>query len=629
VKTSHFSTPIRVMMTPVNPSTYYTALGQKGKEKIEETAWYRSEKRRIVAEELDIILPGDQDDDWLCAERLYREFGMSATPATYEHQIRTACAIMKALKDNPYQRLTAPFQLGKTGATLLVSELFIFLARKEKRFANVLHIPLNGQREIAAQQGLRIEQYRYTANVPDFTMDVKTYRCNGSAEQVKQLSKRVADPDLDLLIVPDESQFGTAVNSLFDRTVLNPLQKRKNRSVVLTVSATPYEQMYSGTCQDRFHDTRMHIAPGYRGPSMMDGVSYPALPGHNPEDVAIEEKVPAELKYYGGDYGKEKFDRKKVDELLSFIYDTEGFSHRAVRWFNIKSAEYAAGVLERRYGQKVVRHYGPANLKNRLANKWNKDDDATLFIVGTAKCSQTLPLDINNAIDLTSFNLEEQRKTITSFGQDLYGRMSGFNRPNPRLVTAPGAQQYVNAYKFGRNGNFRAKSHMRTQIPVTAAPVGKRPLTIQVALPIHHSGVHKTTLAAWEASGGRVIDDSTLAQLQFLCDQFLVKSGEYKFLAAGRAAVLTLVRSLYPSAQEIGAYYPKEGPSYNKTERRREPYKAQVIHEAGKVWAVSYSEPRALVVPPLLPRRSEETMRSSVYHKEHANERFPGPLALN
>lgn len=205
---------------------FYDALPGCDKDKIELIAHYCSRKRQIVAEELDIKLPGDKDEDWYQAVSLYQDFGKKSTPATYEPQIRTACEIYRSmfLKGQRNHQLTAPFQNGKTGVALCLAEIYLYEKQKNKQLAKVVFIPLNGQVEIEKQLNDRLKEYRYTSCYKHFSLHANTYRCNGSRNELEKLGKLVEDSE-NILLIPDESQWGTAVDSKFDKLVLQKVRR--------------------------------------------------------------------------------------------------------------------------------------------------------------------------------------------------------------------------------------------------------------------------------------------------------------------------------------------------------------------------------------------------------------------
>ena len=424
---------------------------QRDQERIDEIAYYRSVKRKIINERLDIDLLGDKEDDHFKAVALYTEYGDEAVVPTYTPQIETVCSVHEAMfKKNacirlPVVQLVAPPQNGKTGVTFGVAELFLIQNKREKRHAKVVFLSLVGQTGLAYQLNIRRDQYaRGSSSCELFSLNTSVNRCNDGAAAMNKFKKMLQDSTRTnpMLLIPDENHIGTEVHSRFDRYVLQNLPTEGGS--VLNVSATPFEVTYG--CD--FNTVRMNVTSGYRGPSMINGQKWPHTPDYIENDVEIKEIIPTELKYYFVKGREQHIIPSKVCELVDFIHDSVGLEQTTIKWNLQKAADLASDYIKDKYKNIVHKHYGEY-LKIPLREKWIHGSGSTLCVVDSMTCSQTLPKDIINFVDADSFHLDNKMSTVATVCQGGYGRSCGYNKPNSCLVSAAGSKKYVDWYKNG------------------------------------------------------------------------------------------------------------------------------------------------------------------------------------
>lgn len=604
-------------------SHWYNQLPAEEKAAIENIAYFQGLKRDIIENRLDIKFPGSQDDDWFKAEALYKEYDGKAQPVAYEHQINTACTIFEGMvgKNKRNHHLTAPFQNGKTGVTLVLSEICLYWSMKNRKHAKVLHVPLNGQVEIHEQMASRIKQYSFMSCCDDWNNKVEVFRCNGKKEHLEQLSKIVQDTSRydHLLIVPDESQWGTAVNSNFDKMILSHFPSHSGANM-LAVGATPFEIMHSSTALELFHESKMEVCHGYRGPGSINGHAWPRLNNYVENDVFIDELIPQDYKYYG------KNSTKTLADLLNYLLFEQklDFSNTVVRLHSISHADQAAKLLSDRK-IKVVKHYAESNLKEPLRRKWAKG--SCLLIVDTMKCSQTLPLDIDTFIDTNTFgyNDNNSKVTVTAVGQGGYGRMCGFGRANSRLITAPGTKQYVDRYKNGPfNGllNDEKPLHLHSRVKTTKRNLSPTKLKFMVCEDVLNTKFPiDEVLADCHRNKIEKFPKILIEGIQNLCDKYLQKNGgirsKYSCESKGRTEILKYIEEtnfFNFKASSVGFWNVK--PSYEKTQwqRNKEDGHIKFLHNERKIWGFLILEPKEL--------STEVTSKESVYAVGNVESRF-------
>jgi hypothetical protein len=390
-------------------------------------------------------------DDLQKAEKLMLRTGRFANMPAYKTQVEAACRVVKAFNEGKkFISITAPFQVGKTGVFLVVAEIMLKKWENEGKIGGrIIIISMNGKTDLEKQIKDRIDQYAYTASVRDYSRDVIASRLNKGKDFAEEIDEYIeqATEKSPILIISDESHWGTEVGGLFSRKILEKMELNAAVSM-LTVSATPFEQLFSSK-KYLWEEILLNLALGYVGPSTICGRKMPCDQNYIEEDVIIEECIPSNFKYHSGRSGSE-IDKNKVRSLVEFFHQGKYFEqHNVSRWSCIEAADVAADYMTS-LGLEVIRHYGPKHLNTSLTKKLPSIPTKSycLVVVDVLQCSWTLPPEIRLALDASSFSLTKGKSNIAAITQALYGRMCGYGRHKSKIVSCVGMKEYIDNYKF-------------------------------------------------------------------------------------------------------------------------------------------------------------------------------------